>query len=348
MWRWRAVGALNTPNAYGTFVSMASQEISFSRIPGLRVGLASAPHARTGVTVVRFGRAAPVVVDVLGGAPATYDIASLRLDATFGRRWAIFFTGGSVYGLDGARGVRTRLIEEGEGQSPFDPSYPIVPISGAAIFDLPRDRTPIPDYAPIAYEAARRASTAPLAHGRVGAGSGATIGKYLGRNRSMPGGMGSAAVRTSFGSIGVLVVVNAVGAVHDADSGRWIAGARRRRGPGVVPPGSESDRSLPGSHTTLALAVTDVAWARPHLARLAKEVGTGLARAVVPYATSFDGDVTFVASTERRRPPKVRTDPGEAVDAFGRIAAELARRAVIRAVGPERSGRRRTADRAAP
>ncbi len=327
-------------------MSTAPREISFSRIPGVRVGSATSPNRRTGVTVVRFGRAAPVVVDVRGGACATYDIGSLRLDATFGRRWALFFTGGSVYGLDGARGVRQRLIEEEEGRSPFDSAHLIAPLSGAAIFDLPRAREPIPDYAPIAYEATRRASRAPLEHGGFGAGAGATIGKYLGRDRAMRGGMGSAAIRTPEGSIGVLVVANSVGGVYDASSGRWIGGARARSGRGVIPPHDGSGLTPSGTHTTLALVVTDIAWSRPQLARLAVEVETGLARTVVPYATSFDGDVTFAASTERRRSPRVRSDPGEAVDRFGLVAADLARLAVLRAVDPKGSRRRRPADRA--
>ncbi len=320
---------------------MPPREIPFSQIPGVRIGVATTADGRTGVTVVRFGRAAPVVVDIRGGACATYDIGSLRLDATFGRRWAIFFTGGSVYGLDGARGIRARLIEEGEGQSPFDPSHPIAPLSGAAIFDLPPASEPIPDYVPIAYEATRRASRAPLQHGRIGAGAGATVGKYLGRDRAMPGGMGSAAVRTFAGCVGVLVVVNSVGAIRDQDAGRWIAGARSHYRRTVIPPdGWDDSPTAPGAHTTLALVLTDIAWSRPRLARLAIEAETGLARTIVPYATSFDGDVTFAASTERRRPLATRADPGEAVDRFGGIAADLARLAVLRAVDPKRLRRR--------
>ena len=72
-------------------------------LAGVRVGHAASVDGSTGVSVVLFGQAAPTVVDVRGGASGTYDTASLSLDATFGRRWAVFFTGGSVFGLDAGR-----------------------------------------------------------------------------------------------------------------------------------------------------------------------------------------------------------------------------------------------------
>ena len=160
------------------------------------------------------------MVDVRGGASATYDTASLSLDSTFGRRWAIFFSGGSLYGLDAARGIRTRILETGGGHRAFRNPNPVVPISGAALFDLPRRREGLPDYLPLGYEAARRANRGPVAVGAVGAGAGATVGKYRGRARAMHGGVGSAAARRrGLGTVGVMVVVNSVGAVRDPASG---------------------------------------------------------------------------------------------------------------------------------
>src|SRR5208282_1638653 len=88
-------------------------------VAGVSVGQAETPDGRSGVTVVRFDSAVPTVVDVRGGASATYDTASLSLDSTFGRRWAVFFSGGSLFGLDAARGIRTRILETRGGHSAF-------------------------------------------------------------------------------------------------------------------------------------------------------------------------------------------------------------------------------------
>ncbi|HTT26598.1 MAG TPA: P1 family peptidase, partial [Thermoplasmata archaeon] len=147
-------------------------------VRGVRVGRAGSPDGRSGVTAVLFGAARPTVIEVRGGASCTYDTASLALDATFGRRWALFLAGGSIFGLDAARGVRTRVLEEGGGHRAFRNPNVVVPISGATLFDLPRTRRPVPDYLPIGYHAAAAAGRAPVRAGRVGAGTGATVGKY--------------------------------------------------------------------------------------------------------------------------------------------------------------------------
>ena len=316
---------------------MPPRSLDFGSIRGIAVGHAETPEGTSGVTVVRFEEPAPTVVDVRGGASATYDTASLALDATFGRRWAIFFAGGSVYGLDAARGVRTRILETGGGHHAFRNPNRVVPISGAALFDLPIRPGPIPDYLPLGYEAARRARPGPVAVGRVGAGAGATVGKYLGRHRAMRGGLGTAAARvSSWGAVGVLVVVNAVGAIRDPGTGAWVAGARGRDGR-VRPPGSERPGpDLPGG-TTLALVVTDVAVDRPVLARVAAIVHSGLASVIVPFHRSTDGDVLFAATTGAAGLPRTEVPPGEVADRLGARAAELAAAAVLGAVRAARS-----------
>lgn len=305
----------------------------FSAIPGVRVGHAQDLHEKTGVTVVRFEPAASVVLDVRGGASATYDTGSLNLEATFGRRWAIFLSGGSLYGLDAARGIRTRILEEGQGDRAFGTGAVVVPVSGAAIFDLYAGRGPRADYLALGYEAARTARHgARDENGAVGAGCGARVGKYLGRARSMPGGVGTAATRLRGGGmLGVLAVVNAVGAVVDPATGRFAAGARSRSGR-IVPPTSGPLGRVGGTHTTLALVVTDLDLTRPQLLRLAMITSTGLARAIVPFHTTTDGDMVFAASTERRRMVGRESRAGEFVDRLGTAGAELAVRAVLAAV----------------
>jgi L-aminopeptidase/D-esterase-like protein len=295
------------------------------------VGQVETPDGASGVSVVLFDRPAATIVDVRGGASATYDTASLSLDATFGRRWALFLSGGSLFGLDAARGIRTRILETGGGAAVFRNPNPVVQISGAALFDLPSEPGPIPDYLPLGYEAARIADRSPVRAGRAGAGAGATVGKYRGRSRLMRGGAGSAGSRDpSTGALGVLVAVNAVGAVRDPTSGRWVAGARGPRGR-IVPPASRFGRPLRSTGTTLAIVVTELDVERPTLARVAAMVHSGLGSAIRPFHSSTDGDVVFGASTGVRRRPHERR-PGELADVLGMRAEELAVRAVLEAV----------------
>lgn len=307
-------------------------------VKGLRIGHAAASDRSTGVTVALFRPPASVLVDVRGGASCTYDTASLSVEATFGRRWAIFFSGGSVHGLDAGRGVRTALLSGGAGQSTFRNPNRIVQIAGATLFDLPGDEGPIADYLPLGFEAVRQASRSRVAVGREGAGAGATVGKYLGRECAMSGGFGYAARRLKgFGAAGALVVLNSVGAVRDTRDGRWIAGARRRSGR-IVPPGARLTHGRPGDGlargTNLVMVVTEASLGRRGLFRLAQQAHDGLARAVVPAHTATDGDVAFACSTAAltRLPPERYS--GESADRIGRLAAELVTEAARVAIRP--------------
>ncbi len=307
-------------------------------VPGVRLGHATAVDRSSGVTVALFAPPAAVVVDVRGGASCTYDTASLSVDATFGRRWALFLAGGSVHGLDAARGVRTALLSAGGGYRPFRNPNRIVPVSGATLFDLPAHEGPIVDYLPLGFEAVREARADRVAIGRVGAGSGATVGKYLGRAHAMPGGLGYATgLVRGLGVAAALVVLNSVGAVREADTGRWLAGARIGRGR-IVPPSKGTStpprsRDLPRG-TNLVLVLTDVTLDRSGLHRVAQQAHDGLARAVVPAHTATDGDVVFSATTNARRASPNEPYPGATADRVGAKTAELVAAAAAAAVAP--------------
>lgn len=306
--------------------------LDFARVGGLAVGHAESPEATSGVTVVLFDSAVPTVVEVRGGASATYDTASLSLDSTFGRRWALFFAGGSLYGLDAARGVRLRVLERGGGHRAFHNPNLVAPISGAALFDLPSKAGKIPDYLPLGYEAARRASREENAVGRIGAGAGASVGKYLGRERAMHGGIGTAAAPLGRrGSIGVLLVVNSVGAVRDPDTGRWVAGARGIRGR-IQPPQASSSAPDTTSATTLGVIATSLEVDRPTLSRIVSMAHAGLATVISPFHSSTDGDILFGASTGTAGPGPPQDRPGGTADRLGAVAARLAVQAALGAV----------------
>lgn len=301
-------------------------------VRGLRIGHAESSDGATGVTVALFERATPLVVDVRGGASATYDLASLALDATFGRRWAVFFSGGSLYGLDAAAGVRDWILESGGGQRVFRNPHRIAPISGAALFDLPPTLRPIPAYRTLGYEAARCATSGRIASGAFGAGAGALIGKYRGRAAAMRGGVGWA--QRSFGRrahIGALVAANAVGAVRDPARGRWVAGARGAGGR-VVPPTPRRPNSPPSFGTTLTLVVTDLSIERPVLQRVASIAHAGLGGAIVPFQSATDGDLLFVAATGAFGAPPREERPGATADALGSLGAACAIDALLKAV----------------
>lgn len=309
---------------------------------GVRVGHAADARQATGVTVVRFARATPVVAQVLGGASATYDTGSLSLDATFGRRWALFLSGGSLFGLDAARGVRSAILADGDGGHAFSRTRLLAPIAGAALFDLPSDDRALPDYAVLGEIAARVADRRPVPTGPVGAGTGATVAKYRGRRYARPGGIGSAASRLpGLGWVGVLVAVNSVGAVWDGRRHRWAAAATDRRGR-VIPPAAPEFRPplrRAPRGTTIAVVACEASLDRPALGRVAQVATSGLARAVRPVFTATDGDVLFAASTESR--PTRRSDPypHAAADQVGALAAELIAEAVVDAVAGRPSAR---------
>jgi L-aminopeptidase/D-esterase-like protein len=297
------------------------------------VGSATDPTGSTGVTVLRFSGPARTVVDVRGGASATYDTASLALEATYGGRWAVFLSGGSVFGLDAARGIRDAILADGGGHRSFGRSRAVAPVTGACLFDLPRDEAALPDYAELGRHAVESASDrVPI--GRVGAGAGATVGKYLGRGHGSPGGQGFAQGQvTGLGAVAVLVAVNSVGAIWDPRAASWVQGARVSGR--IVPPsaGRRPPRTSapPPRGTNLVAVMTDASLDRPALQRLAILAQTGLARCVVPSQTATDGDVTFATSTSVKPPPGPRY-PGEPADTLGRLASELVIDAVLSAV----------------
>jgi L-aminopeptidase/D-esterase-like protein len=309
-------------------------------VRGLRIGHAESAERTTGVTAAIFDRATPAVADVRGGASATYDLASLSLDSTFGRRWGIFFAGGSLFGLDAAAGVREAILASGGGQRVFRNPRRLAPVAGAALFDLPPDRRALPDYRALGRAAAESARSGRLAIGPVGAGRGALVGKYRGRSAAMRGGVGWAQRAIGRGAhLGALVAANAVGAVRDPAGGRWVAGARSTTGR-VVPPMPRVGAGVGSLGTTLTLLVTDLAVDRPTLQRIAAIAHAGLGGAIVPFQSSTDGDVLFAGSTGAAGTPRAEARPGETADRIGTVAAELGAEALVRAVRPRGSSSR--------
>jgi len=272
-------------------------------VPGIRVGHATDLAALTGCTVVLAEAGAVGGVDVRGSAPGTRETDLLRPMNLVQRAHAILLTGGSAFGLGAADGVMRYLEERNVG---FDtgvagaPRVPIVP--AAVIFDLrvgdPRARPT----AQMAYKACRKASPL-VGEGSVGAGTGATVGKLLGIQQAMKGGVGTWSVTVPGGTVvGALVVVNAFGDVLDDRTGRILAGARAPGEEGFA----DTARALQqleiprgvgiGENTTLVVVATNARLSKEETNWLARVAHDGLARVISPVHTLYDGDTVFALS----------------------------------------------------
>jgi L-aminopeptidase/D-esterase-like protein len=304
---------------------------TITAVPGITVGHVTLTERPTGCTVVLAPAGGAMgAVAVRGGSPGTRETDALAAENSVLQVHAIALAGGSAFGLDTAGGVMRFLAERRVGFATSAGPVPIVP--AAILYDLQvGDRPEIRPAATCGYDAARTATSAPAIEGSVGAGAGATIGKLLGHDRAMKGGIGSAALRTGSGLIvGALVVVNALGSVVDPRTGRVVAGVRSADGRGLEDPFLLVRRGiaptlLPRQNTTLGVVATNARLTRAEAIRVAEMAHDGLARAIVPAHTPGDGDTIFVLATGTLASPVN-------VGAAGALAAETITDAILRAV----------------
>ncbi|MDE0029820.1 MAG: P1 family peptidase [Deltaproteobacteria bacterium] len=298
---------------------------TITAVRGIQVGHATNRRARTGCTVVLCPAGAAAGVDVRGFAPGTRETDAIRPGRLVGQAHAVLLTGGSAFGLDAASGVVRFLEERGAGYSTAHAVVPIVP--AAVIYDLavgdPRVR---PDKA-MGYRACKAAGNAPVPTGRIGAGTGATVGKAPGLHRA-GGGIGSACAKFPNGvTVGALVVVNAVGGIVDPATGEMVAGAPDEPASqtGTATPKSFHQRrpATPGTNTTIGVVATDAALSSVEANIIASMAHDGIARAIRPAHTLHDGDTLFALSTGKRKAD---------VNAVGILAAEVVARAILNAV----------------
>src|SRR5687767_4534826 len=201
--------------AFGLAVPIQTQMASkgITDVKGIKVGHVTRTERPTGCTVILAEAGAVAGVDVRGSAPGTIETDLLNPTSLVQQVHGIFLSGGSAFGLDVATGVRQYLYERKIGFETRVAKVPIVP--GAIIFDLGVGGRP--DVWPTAdcgYRAALGANDGPVAEGNVGAGAGATVGKF-GGGGPMKGGLGtsSVAVPAEPGEliVAAIVAVNAVG-----------------------------------------------------------------------------------------------------------------------------------------
>jgi len=303
---------------------------NITAVPGITVGQVTLTERPTGCTVILADGGAVGAVDVRGGAPGTAETDLLAPDNTVERVNAIVLSGGSAFGLDARSGVMKFLDEKKVGYRTSGGAVPIVP--AAILYDLTVGGRPdVRPGAPCGYEAAQKATAGAIEEGSVGAGAGATVGKSMGGNRAMKGGIGSAALTTSDGLIvGAIVAVNAVGTVIDPRTGTPVAGVRTTDGRRLEDPFALVRRGvmqqLPGrENTTIGVVATNARLTKAQALKIAEMAHDGMARTIVPSHTPSDGDTLFVLATG-----SLARDAN--VGSVGALAAEAVSDAILRAV----------------
>lgn len=240
-------------------------------------------EALTGCTVILFPPGARGGIHVGGSAPATRDTRLLDAGSRIDEVHALLFTGGSAYGLDAAGGVMRFLEQRGIGHVTSAGLVPIVP--SAAIYDLNRG-DPAVRPGPKEGEQAAAAASEEFDTGAVGAGAGASCSKWMGVDKALPSGIGTAAARFGDIVVGALAVVNPVGDIVD-ESGRVILGLdapRHLRLPDV------------GQNTVLTVVACNGRLEKLQCIQAAQRIQDGVARSIYPARTKHDGDVGFFIS----------------------------------------------------
>ena len=299
-------------------------------VEGLKVGHHTLGGRPTGCTVILAEDGAVGGVDVRGGAPGTRETDLLDPRNSVNKVHAVVLSGGSAFGLDAATGVVRYLDERHIGFPIGGVRVPIV--VGAILYDLSvGGRSDIRPGADCGYQAAVAATTDPVAEGSIGAGAGATVGKLRGMDNAMKSGIGSASITLPSGlTVAALIAVNAIGDVIDPATGRVIAGVRGSDGTSLLDarkllvrgsePGSGS-----GENTTIGVVATNASFTKSEMSKIAQMAHDGLARAIYPVHTPFDGDAIFALSTGA-------FDGQADVFTVGALAAEVVAQAILRAV----------------
>jgi L-aminopeptidase/D-esterase-like protein len=267
-------------------------------VSGFRVGHYTDERALTGCTAVICPPKTVGGCEVRGSSPGSRELALLSSEKTMQEVHAVLLTGGSAFGLAAADGVMRYLEEQGVGYETPWVKVPIVP--AAVIFDLNIGDKNVRPGRHEGYKACINATSERFPEGNVGAGTGATVGKWGGPEFRMKGGLGSVSLKDGDLVVGALAVVNSVGDVLD-EGGDVLAGARKPDGQFLV---QESPlrkfalrRILPVTNTTLVVVATNAKLTKVETSRVAQRAHNGVARSIVPAHTSYDGDVSFALAS---------------------------------------------------
>ena len=308
-------------------VTMKAISTGLTDVPGIKVGHFTRPERPTGCTVILTEAGAVAGVEVRGSAPGTIETDLLNPVNLVQQVHAVFLSGGSAFGLDVATGVRNYLYERKIGFDTTVARVPIVP--GAILFDLSVGGKPeIWPTADCGYRAAVAASEGPVPEGNVGAGAGATVGKF-GGGGPMKGGVGTASIQMADGLIvAAIVAVNAVGDIIDPATGTVVAGVRTSDGKGLADArrllrSGALPRAAIGQNTTIGVVATNARLTKIQATKIAQMAHDGLARTIYPAHTMGDGDTIFALATG--------TVDNADISRIGALGAEMMAEAIVRA-----------------
>ena len=258
-------------------------------VDGVTVGHWTDPEARTGCTVVRLPEGATASGEIRGGSPASREFELLDPVRRVGRLDAVVLSGGSAFGLAAGSGVADALGEAGIG---FETPHGVVPIVvGMSLYDLgvgDASVRPNAEHGRLALAAA----TADPAVGRVGAGTGATVGKWRGPDHAIDAGLGVITMTDGELAVSAVVAVNAVGDIDDGSDP-----ARIRDGASAWPLAADPLGADLSTNTVIGVVVSNAVLDAGQCLVVAQGAHDGLARAVFPPHMRSDGDGFVAAAT---------------------------------------------------
>ncbi|MBY0755240.1 P1 family peptidase [Clostridium sardiniense] len=304
------------------------KEIKFTDIDNIRLGHAQNEEGCTGCSVVICEEGATGGVDVRGGAPGTRETDLLDPSEMIEKIHAVILSGGSAFGLDASSGVMKYLEEKEVG---FDVKVAKVPIvCSAVLFDLAFGDPTIRPNKEMGYKAClnSEAYNGDI-NGNIGAGYGATVGKILGPQTAMKGGLGTYAVQVGDLKVGAIVAVNCLGDVVDPKNLEIIAGALNKEtneflnSEEILINNIKTPSDPFKGNTTIGLIVTNAKFTKAQAKKISSMAHNGFARTMRPAHTMFDGDTIFTMATN-----KVEAD----VTTVGMLAANVMEKAILRAI----------------
>ena len=253
-------------------------------IDGIEVGNWSDTEAKTGCTVILFPEGTVASGEIRGGAPATRDFALLHPSRLVEHINAVVLSGGSAYGLAACEGVMSFLEERGQGFATSSGKVPIV--VGMSLFDLNEGDSTRRPGAKEGREAAEIASSIKTEVGLIGAGTGAIISKWRGKEHAKFGGLGSVTCRSGDLVVAAMFAVNASGDIDDGSVSQSILDGT-----------FEFPEIVPFENTTIGVVVTNARLTKGECFLASQSAHDGFAKAIFPAHTQGDGDAVVVAAT---------------------------------------------------
>ena len=308
--------------------------ISITDVEGFSFGHWTDRTAATGCTAIIAKNGATGGVDVRGGAPASRETDLLKPEQTVDVVHAVCLSGGSAFGLEAASGVARELEARGIGLDVGPTRVPIV--CSSCLFDLAFGDAftrPGVEAGIFATCAALDGDADTLEEGTVGAGTGATVGKLLGADRAMKGGLGARAFALGELKVGAIAAVNACGNIVDPATGAPIAGARNVADgtkivdleDGMLAAGAQLTMPLDRTNTTISCIVTNARLTKAQATKVAQMAADAYAHVIRPTHTTNDGDTVYVLASGGI----ADTAPDYPIDLLGLVATRALEAALV-------------------